>query len=195
MKKLTLLFVSFFLLSCSDDTVGDYEHQNVGAYVLTKYEAKTPVYILNNQEAETDLLAVWNLPDFALWNTDWEALRFSSSPALEPSFTFNLPVYRERPNFAFFTHGILSIKVFFDEKYSNEIVHLDISQSYNYTDLSDEDFLMYEEMVPVPLEIKIIDEEHIHVTFLLRLFDHQKDDFVVTEVDAEFLKVRGRYRD
>ncbi|GGE35928.1 hypothetical protein [Psychroflexus planctonicus] len=195
MKKLTLLFVSFFLLSCSDDTVGYYEHQNVGAYVLTKYEAKTPIYILNNQEAETDLLAVWNLPDLALWNTDWEALNFIWSTSNKTDISLNLPVYKERPGQAFFSHGILRVGILLEEKYSNEIVHLDISQSYNYTDLSDEDFLMYEDLEPVPLEINIIDEEHIHATFLLRLFDHQKDDFVVTEVDAEFLKVRGRYRD
>lgn len=200
MKHFFLLTISlaFLVFSCEsyDDNIPQ-QHQNVGAYVLTKYEARTPVYLFNESEAHTDFREAW-IEAEGFWIPESEAFRFSDYLDEHDHFmvgiSYQLPTYRGYP--WPFDVGIVSARFQLESRHSLTVVGgIDLSQSYNFTDLSDVDFILYEEMNPAIIEIEIIDENIIQALFLLRVFDQQLNEHVVVEVEAEFLKVRGRYRD
>ena len=199
MKHFFLLAISlaFLVSSCEsyDDNIHQ-SHQNVGAYVLTKYESRTPIYLFNDSEAHTDFREAWIEPGF--WIPESESFTFSDYLDEHDNFmvgiSYQLPTYRGYP--WPFDVGIVSARFQLESKNSSTVVGgIDLSQSYNFTDLSDVDFILYEEMNPAIIEIEIIDENIIQALFLLRVLDQQLNEHVIVEVEAEFLKVRGRYRD
>lgn len=199
MKHFFLFTISlaFLVSSCEsyDDNIPE-SHQNVGAYVLTKYESRTPIYLFNDLEAHTDFREAWIEPGF--WIPESESFIFSDYLDENENFmvgiSYQLPTYRGYP--WPFDVGIVSARFQLESKNSSTVVGgIDLSQSYNFTDLSDVDFILYEEMSPAIIEIEIIDENIIQALFLLRVLDQQLNEHVIVEVEAEFLKVRGRYRD
>ena len=191
LKKIILLLCFFVtIISCESDEYNPVWHQNDGVYVLTKYESKTPVHLFNENEAHTNFSEAWIEPSH--WSPDREAFRFfdRSDGTNIMGISYMVPAYKFSP--WPFDVSIVSAQIHLDKEFSQNVTHIDISQNYNYTDLSDIDFLLYEEKNPALIDFEIIDDNIIHALFLMRVFDRQLNDYVIVEIEAEFLKVRGR---
>ncbi|MCH8535610.1 MAG: hypothetical protein LAT51_11120 [Flavobacteriaceae bacterium] len=188
-----ILVTILIFISCESDDYSPVWHQNDGVYVLTKYESETPVHLFNDFEAHTDFSEAWIEPSH--WTPDREAFRFfdRSDGTNIMGISYMVPAYKFSP--WPFGVSIVSAQIHLDKEFSQNVTYIDISQSYNYTDLSDIDFLLYEEKNPALLEFEIIDDDIIHALFLMRVFDVKLNEYVYVEIEAEFLKVRGRNKD
>lgn len=199
MNQKFILIISLFFLFYSCQSIDDNvpkPHQNQGAYVLTKYESRTPVHLFNDLETHTDFREAWIEPSF--WNPDYEALIFNDYLDENDNFmvglSYQLPAYKGPP--WPFDVGIVSARFQLESQNSLTVVgNIDLFQSYNFTNLSDIDFILYEEMNPAIIEIKIINENIIQALFLLRVLDQELNEHVIVEVEAEFLKIRGMLKD
>lgn len=194
LEKIILLFCFLItLISCDNDDYQHREHPNVGYYILTKYESKTPIHLFNENEAHTNFSEAWIEPSH--WFHDREALGFlhRGDGTDKMGISYMVPAYKFSP--WPFDVSIVTAQIHLDKEFSQNVTHIDISQSYNYTDLSDVDFLLYEEKNPALIDFEIIDDDIIHALFLMRVFDRQLNDYVIVEIEAEFLKVRGRSKD